>query len=109
MIVNKEGYYNRKTNTFVHITENCTMDCNPKSYKYILELEEEVKKLNHIIDKQDKDITVLSKGNSKLKSIIDDLQQKHNFAENILYDYLYKDKKITKEVYDKFKEGKGDK
>ncbi len=30
-------------------------------------------------------------------------QEKLNLAENILYDYLYKDNKITKELYDKFK------
>lgn len=42
----------------------------------------------------------------KIKYLLDyitNLQEKLNLAENILYDYLYMDKKITKELYDKFK------
>lgn len=39
------------------------------------------------------------------KDYITNLQEKLNLAENILYDYLYKDNKITKELYDKFKGG----
>ena len=31
------------------------------------------------------------------------LQEKLNLAENILYDYLYNDDKITKEKYEQFK------
>lgn len=34
---------------------------------------------------------------------IDELKQKNNLAENILYDYLYNDGKITKEKYEQFK------
>lgn len=44
----------------------------------------------------------------RLNNIINELKQKLNLAENILYDYLYKDKKITKELYNEFKELKGD-
>ena len=40
----------------------------------------------------------------KLNNIIDNLKQKNNLAENILYDYLYNDNKITKEKYEQFKE-----
>lgn len=39
----------------------------------------------------------------RLNNIIDDLKQKNNLAENILYDYLYNDGKITKEKYEQFK------
>lgn len=39
----------------------------------------------------------------RLNNIIDDLKQKNNLAENILYDYLYNDDKITKEKYEQFK------
>ena len=39
----------------------------------------------------------------KLNNIIKDLKQKNNLAENILYDYLYNDDKITKEKYKQFK------
>ena len=39
----------------------------------------------------------------RLNNIIDDLKQKNNWAENILYDYLYNDNKITKEKYEQFK------
>lgn len=56
MIMDKEGYFNHKTNTFVHITKNCIMDCNPKSYKYILGLEKEIERLNNIIGTIEKDI-----------------------------------------------------
>ena len=34
-------------------------------------LQNEIDNLNHIIDKQDKDITILSKGNKHLKEVID--------------------------------------
>ena len=44
----------------------------------------------------------------RLNNTINELKQKLNLAENILYDYLYKDKKITKELYDSFKELKGE-
>ena len=37
----------------------------------ILRLHEEIDKLNHIIDKQDRDIVALSNGNRKLKTRID--------------------------------------
>jgi hypothetical protein len=40
----------------------------------------------------------------RLNNIINELKQKNNLAENILYDYLYKDEKITKERYKQFKE-----
>lgn len=45
----------------------------------------------------------------KLNNIIDELKQKNNLAENILYDYLYNDDKITKEKYKQFKELNGGK
>ena len=38
--------------------------------RYIKELETEIEKLNYIIDKQDKDIKTLSKGNKRLKNKI---------------------------------------
>ena len=34
---------------------------------------------------------------------VNDLKQNYNLAENILYDYLYNDNKITKEKYEQFK------
>lgn len=43
------------------------------------------------------------KENNRLNNIIDELKQKNNLAENILYDYLYNDGKITKEKYEQFK------
>lgn len=45
----------------------------------------------------------LREENNKLNNIIDELKQKNNLAENILYDYLYNDGKITKEKYEQFK------
>lgn len=47
----KEGEYNIKTKTYTHYAINgfgC-MDCNPKSYHYILELEKEIKEISEII------------------------------------------------------------
>ena len=50
-----------------------------------------------IIDLQNKEI-------ERLNNIINELKQKNNLAENILYDYLYNDGKITKEKYEQVKE-----
>ena len=48
-------------------------------------------------------IQVYEKEIDRLNNIIDELKQKNNLAENILYDYLYNDGKITKEKYEQFK------
>ena len=40
-----EGYYNSQYHTYLHYTEDSFMDCNPKSYKYILQLEDEIENL----------------------------------------------------------------
>lgn len=40
----------------------------------ILRLHEEIDKLNHIIDKQDRDIVALSNGNNKLKNELEELK-----------------------------------
>ena len=45
----------------------------------------------------------LREENKRLNNIINELKQKNNLAENILYDYLYNDNKITKERYEQFK------
>lgn len=50
MIMNKEGYFNHKTKTFIHITKNCIMDCNPISYKYILNIEKEIERYKKFVD-----------------------------------------------------------
>ena len=38
-------------------------------------LENEIDNLNYIIDKQDKDITILSKGNKQLKEVIEEARE----------------------------------
>ena len=38
-------------------------------------LENEIDNLNYIIDKQDKDITILSKGNKQLKDVIEEARE----------------------------------
>ena len=62
---------------------------------------EDAELILNVIETKDKEI-------ERLNNIINELKQKLNLAENILYDYLYKDKKITKELYNEFKELKGD-
>ena len=60
-----------------------------------------LKNMKQQIEEKDKQI-------ERLNNIINDLKQKNNLAENILYDYLYNNDKITKEKYEQFKELKGE-
>ena len=39
------------------------------------QLKEEIEKLNYIIDKQDRDITTISRGNKKIKSVLDEIRE----------------------------------
>ena len=62
------------------------LEINNKVYNIPNKAMEEIKKV----------INELNEENEKLK-------EKINLAENILYDYLYKDGKITEELYLKYK------
>ena len=53
-----------------------TMQEKIKNQKKLLkEKDEEIEKLNYIIDKQDRDIVALSNGNRKLNNIINELEK----------------------------------
>ena len=63
-------------------------------------LQNEIDNLNHIIDKQDKDITILSKGNKHLKEILEKMGLEPN---DILY--LQQENKQLKEVIEEVRTG----
>ena len=66
----------------------------------------EIERLNNIIKEKSLLLIEFQDMEQKLKekdNIINELKQKNNLAENILYDYLYNDGKITKEKYEQFK------
>lgn len=69
--------------------------CGTHNYLYekSKKLEQENEKLNHIIDKQDRDIVALSNGNRKLKERIDK-------AIKLLEEYLDREYVITDEYFE---------
>lgn len=72
------------------------------------EKDKEIERQSKMLINRDKELLKVNDELEKLNNIINEMKQKLNLAENILYDYLYEDKKITKELYDSFKELKGD-
>jgi DNA gyrase/topoisomerase IV subunit A len=65
------------------------------------QLKEEIDNLNYIIDKQDRDITILSKGNKQLKEVIEEVRE---YADKEMFDYLETPGLL--QILDKAKENK---
>ena len=96
-----EGYYNSQYHTYLHYTEDSFMDCNPKSYKYILQLEEQIENLQkkaelgehykHLYSEVKKQKDELEKENNELqkayelidKSMYELMKQKDDVVEYI--------------------------
>ena len=68
--------------------------------------DKEIERLNHIIDKQDRDITTLTKCKIKLKYIINELEKW--IKENDLGKYRTENVVDTDELLDKLQELKGE-
>lgn len=82
-------------------------------------LKEEIEKLNHIIDKQDRDITTISTGNKMLKNTLEEIKKhceskikicnetylddEYNWNEDLVLDMLSR-KIAYQEILDKVKE-----
>ena len=77
---------------------------------YVKDLENEIERLNYIIDKQDRDITALSNGNRKLNNIINEIKKLDLYISEEDYDYEENpiDKYIPFDIEDYIKELKGD-
>lgn len=68
--MNKEGEHNPYYNTFFHKTpDGDMMDCYPKSYKYILKLEEQNKQLSEEIGRLKQQNKFLMKRDNILQNL----------------------------------------
>lgn len=111
MIMNKEGYFNRKAKTFVHITKDCVMDCNPKSYIYILELEKIIENQQFLLKSQGDELKEIYADRDRLNKFVDDILNfyKHNrYEEELTEDNMFKLVLNQNEMIMTIEEFKGD-
>ena len=93
----KKGFPDKITTILKNgITGKTYTDYDFKNHRYLYCFINDNFNIYDRLEEKDKEI-------DRLNNIINELSKKNNLAENILYDYLYNDDKITKEKYEQFK------